>query len=103
VYSGLFFAVWLGFLAFFYYSGTSFRDGSPTATTSQPDAVTEHGKTVYITHGQYVLNTKLKLFASIGIPSILVGGLLIHFLAGVKLYANLPTLNELRAKKAAGN
>jgi len=102
-YSLLFFMVWLGFLAFFYYSGTSFRDGSPIPTANQPEAVTEHGKTVYITHQQKIICDKLELFAFVGIPSIILGGLITHFLAGVKLYPNVPTLRELRAKRAAGS
>jgi hypothetical protein len=101
-YSGMFFAAWLGFLAFFYYSGTAFREGSPIATAAQPDILTEHGKTVYITHSQKMLNDKLELFGFTGIPSIMVGGLLIHFLAGVKLYPNLPTLRGLLGKKTSG-
>jgi len=98
----MFFAVWLGFLAFFYYSGTAFREGSPIATAAQPDTLTEHRKTVYITHSQKMLNDKLELFGFIGIPSIMVGGLLIHFLAGVKLYPNLPPCAGCLAKKLLG-
>ena len=102
-YGLLFFVVWLGFLAFFYYSGTSFRDGSPVPTAHQPEAVIEHGKTVYITHQQKILCDRLELFAFLGIPSIILGGLITHFLAGVKLNPNVPTLRELLAKRANGS
>ncbi len=95
----LFFVIWLGFLAFFYYSGTSFRDGSQIPTANQPDAVTERGKTVYITHEQKILCDKLERFTFVGIPSIILGGLIIHSLARVKLYPNVPTLRELLAKR----
>jgi hypothetical protein len=99
----LFFVIWLGFLAFFYYSGTSFRDGSQIPTANHPDAVTEHGKTVYITHEQKILCDKLELYTFVGIPSIILGGLIIHFLAGVKLYPNVPTLRELLVKRQSGS
>jgi hypothetical protein len=102
-FSLLFFLVWLGFVAFFYYSGAAFRDGSPVPTPTRMDAVTEHGKTVYITHDQKILCDKLELFAFVGIPSVIVGGLLLHFIVGVKLYPNTPTLRELLARKSSGS
>jgi hypothetical protein len=94
-FSFLFFLVWLGFIAFFYYSAVAFRDGSPAPTPTRQDAVTEHGKTVYIRHDQKLLSDKLEAFAFVGIPSVIVGGLFLHFLVGVKLYPNTPTLREL--------
>lgn len=102
-YSVLFFLVWLGFVGFFYYFGTALRDGSPVPTAAQPDAVVEHGKTVYITHAQKVLSDKLELFAFVGIPSVIVGGFVLHFLVGVKLYPNAPTLREFWARKSSGS
>ncbi len=99
----LFLLVWLGFVAFFYYSGAAFRDGSSVPTPTRMDAVTEHGKTVYITHDQKLFCDKLELFAFVGIPSVIVGGLLLHFLVGVKLYPNTPTLRELLARKSSGS
>jgi hypothetical protein len=102
-YSTLFFVVWLEFVGFFYYSGAAFRDDSSGPTPTRPDAVTEHGKTVYVTHAQKVLSDKLELFAFIGIPSVIVGGLVLHFLVGVKLYPNAPTLREFLARKSSGN
>jgi hypothetical protein len=41
----------------------------------------------------------LERFTFVGIPSIILGGLIIHFLAGVKPYPNVPTLRELLAKR----
>lgn len=102
-YGTLFLTVWLGFVAFFYYSGAAFRDGSPVPTPTQTDAVTEHGKTVYITHDQKVFSDRLELFAFAGIPSVLVGSLLLHFVVGVKLYPNTPTLREFLARKSSGS
>ncbi len=102
-YGLLFLLVWLGFVAFFYYSGAAFRDGSPVPTPTQTEAVTEHGKTVYITRDQKTFSDRLELFAFVGIPSVIVGGLLLHFLVGVKLYPNAPTLRELLARKSRGS
>jgi hypothetical protein len=102
-YSVLFFIVWLEFMVFFYYSGTTFRDGSPVPTPSQMEPVTDHGKTVYITHDQKSLRDKLELFGFIGIPSAILGGFLLHFVVGVKLHPDTPTLREFLARKSSGN
>jgi len=99
-YSTLFFMVWLEFVAFFYYSGAAFRDGSPLPTPTRHEAVTEHGKTVYITHDQKVLCDRLQLFAFAGIPAVILLGPFLHFIVGVKLYPNTPTLREFLARKS---
>jgi hypothetical protein len=88
VFSVLFFAVWLGFLCFFYYSGRIFRDGSTIRTPTQTEPMTEHGKTVYIARGQKALCDKLQLFAFVGIPTVLASGFLLHFVVGVKIFDN---------------
>jgi hypothetical protein len=93
--------VWLGFFAFFYYSGVAIRDGSPVPTPTRADPVNEHGKTVYITHDQKILNDKLELFGFVGIPLVIVGGLVVHFFVGVKLFPNFPTLRERLARKSS--
>ena len=94
----IFFAVWLEFLVFFYYSGTAFRDGSPAPTPAKSEAVTKHGKTVYVARDQKILWDWLESFAFTGIPSVIVGGFLLHFLVGVKLFPNAPSLREFLAK-----
>lgn len=98
----LFILVWLEFVAFFYYSGVAFRHGSPIPTPTQTEPVTNRGKTVYITHDQKILYDKLELFSTIGIPSIILVGLPLHFLVGVKLFPNTPTLREYLARKSSG-
>ena len=98
----VFFAVWLEFLVFFYYSGTVFRDGSPAPTPAKSEAVTEHGKTVYISRDQKILWERLESFAFTGIPSVIVGSFLLHFLVGVKLFPNAPTLPEFLARDRSG-
>ena len=64
----------------------------PTAAQNEP--ITDHGKTVYITHDQKVLRDELELFGFVGIPSVLVCGLLLHFLAGVQVFSETSTLSE---------
>jgi hypothetical protein len=102
-YTLAFLAVWIGFIAFFYYSGAVHRDGSPVPTPTQTEPVTEHGKTVYLRHDQKVLREKLQLFAFIGMPSVIVTGPFLHFVLGVKLYANRPTLAERWARRSSRN
>jgi hypothetical protein len=87
-FSIFFFAVWLGFLCFFYYSGKTFRYGSPVSTPTQSEPMTDHGKTVYVTRSRKALCDKLQLFAFVGIPSILASGFLLHFVVGVKVFDN---------------
>lgn len=101
-YNLLLLLVWLDFVAFFYYSGAAFRDGSRVPTPTHTEAVTEHGKTVYITHEQKGISDRLESVAFVGIPSVIAGGLLLHFLVGVKLYPNTPTLQEFLARKSSG-
>jgi len=101
-FSIIFLIVWLEFVAFFYYSGVAFRDGSPIPITSKSEAVTEHGKTVYITRDQKIVWDRLESFAFTGIPSVIVGGFFLHFLVGVKLFPNAPTLREYLTRNRRG-
>jgi uncharacterized membrane protein HdeD (DUF308 family) len=98
-YSAMFLIVWLGFVAFFYYSGATFRDGSAVPTNTKTEPVTEHGKTVYVTRAEKALSDKLEVFAFVGIPSVMIGGFVLHFLVGIKLFPNTPTLPEYLAKR----
>ncbi len=102
-YSVLFFIICLGFMGFFYYSGSTFRSGSPVPTPAQMEPVTDHGKTVYITHDQKIVRDRLGLFGFVGIPSAILGGLFLHFVVGVKLFPDTPTLRELLARRSSGN
>jgi len=95
--------VWLEFLVFFYYSGVAYRDGSPVPTSTKTEAVTEHGRTLYIANHQKVVWDRLESSAFAGIPSVIIGGFLLHFLVRGKLYLNAPTLRELLARKSSGS
>lgn len=86
VFRVVFFIVWLEFLIFFYYSGKTFRDGSPVPTQTQTEPVSDHGKTVYIRADQKGLRDKLELFVIVGIPSVIATGFLLNFVLGIKVF-----------------
>ena len=97
----LFVMVWLEFFVFFFYSGVKLRDGSPVETLTQVDAVTENGKTVYLTHDEKIIWDTLEAFSFVGIPLVLVGGFALQFLTGVKIFSNMPTLRLLQPKRSS--
>ncbi len=99
-YSVAFFLVWLNFLVFFYISGKTFRDGLPAPTATHTDPMTQHGHTVYVTHDQKILADRLMLVAMTGIPAVLATGAILHFLVGVKIFDNTPTLRESLNRKS---
>jgi hypothetical protein len=94
VYSVLFFAAWLSFVIFFYTDGVAIRDGSSTPTPTRIDFITEHGRDVYITPAQKLLHDRLQTASMLGIPLVLLSGAILHFLVGIKLFPNAPTLAE---------
>lgn len=103
IYTTVFFCVWFTFIVFFYVSGKTFRDGSPVPTPTQTAPMTEHGKTVYVTPEQKALCDLLMMISMMGMPSVILAGPILHFLVGVKLYPNTPTLKEYMARKSANS
>ena len=93
-----FFAVWIASVSFFWKFNTVFRDGTPEPTPERTKTLTDHGKTVYITPEEWSIVSILERSMLLGIPSALLLGALIHFVVGVKLFPNAPTLAE-RMKK----
>ncbi len=73
------YAVMLTFLAFMYVEGTAMREGSPQRTSAHSVARTDHGNVVYIAKDSAVLIDELQTATFIGIPAILVLGLVLHF------------------------
>jgi hypothetical protein len=71
-----------------------FHEGSPAPTATQADPITEHGRTVYVTHKETVLDDCLLTISTIGVPSVIAAGAILHFLMEVKLFPNAPTLKE---------
>jgi hypothetical protein len=96
-----FLAVWLTGVSSFYFYGKAFRNGSPKPTDLRTEPLTEHGKTVYVTPSEKRLVDLLQTGMMVGIPSVFALGFVVHFLIGVKLVDNAPTLRELLARRSS--
>jgi hypothetical protein len=94
-----FMAVWLGGMTFFYFYGVTTHHGSPVATVTQTEPINEHGNSIFVTPDEKLRVDRWETVMTVGIPSILASGFIIHFLFGVKLFNNAPTLAEWLARK----
>jgi hypothetical protein len=94
VYSVAFMLVWVCGVASFYFFGTAFKNGSPEPTITQTESLEDHGKTLYVTPTEKQRVHVLQVVSWVGLPIVLLGGIAIHFIAGVKLFPNTPTLAE---------
>ena len=94
VYSVVFVLVWVCGVASFYLLGTAFKSGSPEPTATQTEPLENHGKTVYVTPTEKERVHLVQLFSWVGFPVVILGGAGLHFVAGVKLFPNAPTLAE---------
>lgn len=94
MYSVVFILVWACGVASFYFFGTAFKNGSPEPTISQSEPLEDHGKTVYLTPTEKQRVNVLQLATWISFPVVLLGGAALHFIAGVKLIPNTPTLAD---------
>jgi hypothetical protein len=68
-----------------------------TATQSEP--LTDHGNTVFISHAEKQRIDHFQLASWVGVPLVLVGGVILHFVVGVKLFPNAPTFSEYFSEK----
>jgi hypothetical protein len=93
-FSILFFVVWLEFLAFFYYFGVSFKGGSPTPTITRTELLTNHGETRYVKPEEKKINDWLEATATVGIPAMMLAGVILHFVVGVRIIKDAPTLKK---------
>ena len=93
-----FLVVWLDGVASFYYFGITFRDGSPTATGAQTEPLSNHGKVVYVTPAQKRRVNALQTGMAVGMPAAFLLGAILHFIMGIKLVPNAPTLEEWRRR-----
>jgi len=98
-----FLVVWLDGVASFYYFGVTFRDGSPIPTAAQTEPLSNHGKVVYVAPSQKRLLTTLQTGMAFGIPSAFLLGAILHFIIGIKLIPNAPTLEEWRRRREQGS
>jgi hypothetical protein len=99
IYTVVFLLVWIASVGSFFFFGTAFRHGSAVPTATQPEPLVDHVKTVYVTRDEKQRIDYLQLISWIGIPSILVSAALLHFVVGVKLFPNAPTLSEYWAER----
>jgi hypothetical protein len=93
-YAVVFIVLWVCWAASFYFVGMAFRNGSPEPTTTQTEPLEEHSRTVYITPIEKQRVDALQLVLWIGAPLVLIIGVILHFVAGVRLFPNTPTLSE---------
>ena len=90
IYSAAFLAVWLEGLGFFYFHQQAIQSGSAHPTSTHTAIISEHGSLIYVTEEQKRLDNLLSTIMMIGIPAAIVGGFLLHFVAGVALFGNIP-------------
>jgi hypothetical protein len=81
----------------FYVSGQAFRHGSRTPTATQTEPMRDHGTVVYVTREEKARVDLLER-GQIGIPIAIGLMLFTHFVLGVKIISNVPTLAELRER-----
>ena len=93
-YTVMFTLLWICGVASFYFFGTAFKNGSPEPTVTQTEPLEDHGKTVYVTPTEKQRVRSLQLVSWVGVPVVLIGGAVLHFVVGVKLFPNTPTLSE---------
>jgi hypothetical protein len=89
-YGVVFQLIWLDTAAFLYAMGVALRNGSSKPTSTQRELLSISGK--YVLHSQKVLIDLVQTVALIGVPSVLVIGLILHFFLGVRLFPNMTTL-----------
>jgi hypothetical protein len=85
-YSVVFTAVWLVGVASFYFFGVGMRDGAPSPTGSRTEQLTNHGHTVYISAAEKNLIDLLQISMFVGIPAIMIGGALLHFVFKIPVF-----------------
>lgn len=96
---GLYFlAVWIVGVSFFWKFDIAFRDGSPKPTRTQTETLDDHRERVYVTPEEKRIVSFLESAAMLGVPSALLIGFFLHFVAGVKLIPNAPTLQKFVRK-----
>jgi hypothetical protein len=95
-----FFLIWIDGVASFYFFGIAFRHGTQAPTAANSEPLQDHGHVVFVPKNEKQMVERLQNGMMFGIPLVVVFGFVIHFLLGVKLVPNAPTLNEWRASRA---
>jgi hypothetical protein len=98
IYTVIFVVAWTFGVASFFFFGNAFGRGSPVPTATQTEPLADHGKTVFVTPRDKRRIDWFQLASGAGVPVVLVG-VILHFVVGVKLFPNAPTLSEYLARK----
>jgi hypothetical protein len=85
-----FLLVWVVAVGFFWKANAAINHGSPVATATQTEKVSNRGQVAYITPQEKQLIHLLQYSLTVGIPSALVIGAFLHFVAGVKVLSQTP-------------
>jgi len=93
VYSVAFVAVWLEFMAFFYFDTSGLRSGSATMTATKTWALSDHGAIVYVSAAQGATIQWLGTIAFVCMPIAILSGFFLHYVLGVRLF-NAPSGNR---------
>lgn len=80
-----FMLVWILAVCFFWKFNTAYRDGTAAPTAEHTEALSDHGKTVYITADEKAVIGLLKYAVFLGIPSALAAGLFLHFVLKIPM------------------
>lgn len=87
IYTILFLCVWLEMLAFFYFSSESIQQGAALPTLEKTERTTEHGHVVFISLEEKRRNDLLMMGGAIGVPTMIVMGLILQGLGVVTMFA----------------
>jgi len=93
IFTGCFLLIWVFGVLSFYANGKAVKNGSKEPTTTHSEPLINHGRTVYITPAEKEWIDRLRSVYWLLIP-VIIGGLVLHFIAGVKLFGNAPSLPE---------
>jgi hypothetical protein len=85
IFSLFFLLVWLGGVGFFWQFGSAYSHGSPDPTHERTEALSHRRDIVYITPAEKRRVSMLQLVTVLGIPSVILLGVLLQFVAGVNL------------------
>src|SRR5581483_3292009 len=80
-----FMAAWVSGVAFFWKFNSAMAHGSAQPTATQTEKLNDHGHSAYITPREKLVVKRFELAFLIGIPSAMVFGLVLRFVAGVDL------------------
>jgi hypothetical protein len=88
-FTALFILVWIEAMTFFYVHERFVDEGTRQPTATRTQYVNEHGTFVYFTDDQMRIHNMLETSMMVGIPGIIFGGFVLHFVVGVPMFNNL--------------